>query len=145
LAAILEGAARFTRESASLRDVDVADLRDRLIAVLPAREADDRHTDAQMRSAATNPEAVDVARRTSVLLELHRMRRQEEKTGAIDRLDVAKLAAEHGTSVSELQDLLSGMLLEGVIEPHFPTMGEGDMQGAVTLTPLGLAEINRRQ
>lgn len=77
----------------------------------------------------------------AILQELNELNRRESRGSEILMLDVSGLADRFDMPIERVQDVLSDMLLEGLVEPHYPTMGQGPMEGALRITASGLSAL----
>ena len=81
--------------------------------------------------------------RVQMLLALREQKYKEDQSSEILRLDLNAFAAESGVSRQSVARRLRDLIDAGLIEPHYPTMGEGPMEGAVRITPAGMQELRR--
>jgi hypothetical protein len=140
MATDLDLASQFWREPASFEDVEVSDLRaelERLISTVQGSEGPRFGAAGEVTSTrAQDP-------RLETLRELRDLNRDELKTGEIKSLDVAALADRLRVSIDDLRDTLADMLADGTVEPHYATFRNGPMDGALSITKSGLAELGR--
>lgn len=78
----------------------------------------------------------------AILRALRRVRRAENRTGAIEGFPVEGVAQVLGVSRYRLEDGLSDLLTAGLAEYRDPTFGHSPIQGAVTISPLGIRELS---
>ena len=131
-ASVLQGLRKFISTPSSLSDAQVLDLRAETDAVISDL------TD-QMTSSPADSD-LEIA----ILQAMRELHRRESIGPAIPTLDVPGLAAELHVEVPRLQSVLADLLAEGLAEPHYPTMGQGPMDGAVAITAEGMHAIRHR-
>lgn len=81
--------------------------------------------------------------RTQLLRALREMSYRQDETSEILRFDLNAFAAQAATSRDRVARTLRDLLTEGLVEPNYATMGEGEMQGAVKISAAGLREIRQ--
>lgn len=79
--------------------------------------------------------------RTQLLRALRDLSYRQDQTSEILRFELNAFAAQAAVSRDRVARTLRDLLTEGMVEPHYPTLGESEMQGAVKITAAGLREL----
>jgi class 3 adenylate cyclase len=78
----------------------------------------------------------------AILRALRRVRRAEDRTGAIEGLSMEGVSQVLGVSRYRLENGLSDLLTGGLAEEHAATLGHSAIQGAVTISSFGIRELS---
>jgi class 3 adenylate cyclase len=92
--------------------------------------------------ASRDDQVSDTELHLAILRALRRVRRAEDRTGAIEGLSIEGVSQVLGVSRYRLEDGLSDLLTGSLAEEHAATHGHSALQGAVTISSFGIRELS---